>query len=171
MFIDKVLSQIPIEDFYILRNNILIFLIQNHIKIANKIAIKITGNDLKKVKTIQFCIALTIEKFLFCAAVIFLPSSRLQINGHSRRVYVKLANLTRDLFFRHIHGRPLLDLFSLIGRHPDLTIHFSVAVALVKKRDVEKMYCKLESFCDCSTPIMTFEKINSDLEHDKYSLY
>jgi len=30
-------------DFYILRNNV-IFLIQNHIKIANKIAIKITGN-------------------------------------------------------------------------------------------------------------------------------
>jgi len=44
MFIDKVLSLDLHEDFYIFRNNVLIFSIQNHIKIANKIAIKITGN-------------------------------------------------------------------------------------------------------------------------------
>jgi len=59
----KFWAKIPIEDFYILRNNVLIFSIQNHIKIASKIAIKITGNDYASQKFFESKNANSNQKF------------------------------------------------------------------------------------------------------------
>lgn len=90
---------------------------------------------LKNAKTIQFCLASSKEKF--SALRLFFYWAR----GYKlvfRRQHVKLANVanrTRDLFFRRIHGRLSLNLFSLIGRHPDLR---SILPLLVKKCDVKK---------------------------------